>query len=42
VVAGEVTLLPRHREWLAGQPGGASVALRVFIEEDEATKGDDG
>ena len=26
VVAREVTLLPRHWEWLAAQPGGASVA----------------
>src|SRR5690349_17540409 len=26
VVAREVTLLPRHWEWLATQPGGASVA----------------
>jgi hypothetical protein len=28
VVAREVTLLPRHWEWLNGQPGGASVVLR--------------
>ncbi len=28
VVAREVTLLPRHWEWLNKQPGGASVALR--------------
>ncbi|WP_459614273.1 DUF2239 family protein [Bordetella sp. 2513F-2] len=33
VVAREVTLLPRHWEWLAGQPGGASVALRRLVEE---------
>ena len=33
VVAGEVTLLPRHWEWLAGQPGGASVALRKLVQE---------
>ncbi|MGX0136562.1 uncharacterized protein ACUXG4_004817 [Cupriavidus metallidurans] len=33
VVAREVTLLPRHWEWLAGQPGGASVALRKLVEE---------
>ncbi|QWT19639.1 DUF2239 family protein [Bacillus sp. NP157] len=32
VVAREVTLLPRHWEWLAGQPGGASVALRRLVE----------
>ena len=33
VVAREVTLLPRHWEWLASQPGGASVALRKLVEE---------
>lgn len=33
VVAREVTLLPRHWEWLAGQPGGASQALRRLVEE---------
>jgi hypothetical protein len=32
VVAREVTLLPRHWEWLAVQPGGASVALRKLVE----------
>jgi uncharacterized protein len=32
VVAREVTLLPRHWEWLATQPGGASVALRKVVE----------
>jgi hypothetical protein len=32
VVAREVTLLPRHWEWLASQPGGASVALRRLVE----------
>lgn len=32
VVAREVTLLPRHWEWLARQPGGASVALRKLVE----------
>ncbi|MBV9508983.1 MAG: DUF2239 family protein, partial [Caulobacteraceae bacterium] len=32
VVAREVTLLPRHWAWLAGQPGGASVALRKLVE----------
>lgn len=32
VTAREVTLLPRHWEWLAGQPGGASVALRKLVE----------
>lgn len=33
VVAREVTLLPRHWEWLAQQPGGASVALRRLVDE---------
>ncbi len=32
VVAKEVTLLPRHWDWLAEQPGGASVTLRKLIE----------
>ncbi len=32
VVAREITLLPRHWEWLAGQSGGASVALRKLVE----------
>lgn len=32
VVAREVTLLPRHWEWLAEQPGSASVALRKLVE----------
>ena len=33
VVGREVTLLPRHWEWLGTQPGGASVALRKLVEE---------
>jgi uncharacterized protein len=33
VVAREVTLLPRHWDWLNGQPGGASVALRKLVEQ---------
>jgi uncharacterized protein len=32
VVAREVTLLPRHWEWLNGQSGGASVALRKLVD----------
>jgi hypothetical protein len=32
VVAREVTLLPRHWDWLGRQPGGASVALRKLVE----------
>lgn len=33
VVAREVTLLPRHWDWLAMQPGGASVAIRKLVEQ---------
>lgn len=33
VVAREVTLLPRHWDWLAAQPGGASVALRKLVDQ---------
>ncbi|WP_374008438.1 DUF2239 family protein [Delftia lacustris] len=33
VVAREVTLLPRHWEWLNRQPGGASGALRRLVDE---------
>lgn len=40
VVAREVTLLPRHWEWLGQQPGGASVALRKLVEN--ARRDDDG
>jgi hypothetical protein len=40
VVAREVTLLPRHWEWLATQPGGASVALRKLVEAARRAKGD--
>lgn len=37
VVAREITLLPRHWEWLGSQPGGASVALRRLVEEARRT-----
>ncbi len=37
VVAGEVTLLPRHWEWLKSQPGGASVTLRKLVDEARRT-----
>ena len=40
VVAREVTLLPRHWEWLGVQPGGASVALRKLVEEARRSSGD--
>lgn len=33
VVGREVTLLPRHWQWLNSQPGGASVTLRKLVEE---------
>ena len=33
VIAREVTLLPRHWQWLGAQPGGASVALRKLVDE---------
>lgn len=33
VVSREITLLPRHWDWLAAQPGGASLALRRLVEE---------
>ncbi|NLR75343.1 DUF2239 family protein [Leeia aquatica] len=39
VVAREVTLLPRHWEWLSSQPGGASVALRKLVEEARRVSG---
>ncbi|RKR43438.1 DUF2239 family protein [Paraburkholderia sp. BL17N1] len=32
VVAREITLLPRHWDWLNGQSGGASVALRKLVD----------
>ena len=42
VVAREITLLPRHWDWLAAQPGGASVALRKLVEEArKVSSGDD-
>ncbi len=41
VVSKEVTLLPRHWEWLALQPGGASVALRRLIDEARKQSGNE-
>jgi hypothetical protein len=32
VIAREVTLLPRHWDWLSAQPGGASVTLRKLVD----------
>jgi uncharacterized protein len=40
VVAREVTLLPRHWEWLNAQPGGASVALRKLVDGARRATGD--
>lgn len=40
VVSREVTLLPRHWDWLNMQPGGASVALRKLVEEARRVRGD--
>lgn len=37
VVAREVTLLPRHWDWLNSQPGGASVTLRKLVEQARRT-----
>lgn len=40
VVAKEVTLLPRHWDWLSAQPGGASVALRKLVDQARKSSGD--
>ncbi len=40
VMAREVTLMPRHWDWLGSQPGGASAALRRLV--DEARRSDGG
>jgi uncharacterized protein len=40
VVSREVTLLPRHWDWLNSQPGGASVALRKLVDEARHVKSD--
>ncbi len=42
VIAREVTLLPRHWDWLAAQPGGASVALRKLVETARKHDGETG
>jgi hypothetical protein len=39
VIGREVTLLPRQWEWLAAQPGGASVALRKLVDEAKRNSG---
>lgn len=38
VTAREVTLLPRHWDWLDQQPGGASGSLRRLIDEARASR----
>ena len=40
VVPREVTLLPRHWEWLNTQPGGASVTLRKLVDAARRMSGD--
>lgn len=37
VVSREITLLPRHWEWLECQPSGASAALRLLVDEARKT-----
>ncbi len=39
VVSREVSLLPRHWEWLERQPTGASAALRRLVEEAKKNEG---
>lgn len=39
VTAREVTLLPRHWDWLATQPGGASAALRRLVDQARRDSG---
>lgn len=39
VTAREVTLLPRHWQWLAAQPGGASATLRRLVEQARKSGG---
>jgi hypothetical protein len=41
VVGREVTLMPHHWEWLAEQPGGASVALRRLVENAKRSGADE-
>ena len=39
VIAREVTLLPRHWEWLADQPGGASAVLGRLVDDARRSGG---
>jgi hypothetical protein len=40
VVSREISLLPRHWEWLATQPGGASAVLRKLVEQAKVATAD--
>jgi hypothetical protein len=40
VVSREISLLPRHWEWLATQPGGASAVLRKLVEHAKVATAD--
>lgn len=40
VVAREISLLPRHWEWLEQQPGGASASLRRLVDAARHQSGD--
>lgn len=40
VTSREISLLPRHWDWLAQQRGGASVRLRLLVEEAMRQDGD--
>lgn len=40
VIGREVTLLPRHWEWLGAQPGGASAALRRLVDQARVANAD--
>lgn len=42
VIAREITLLPRHWEWLSAQPGGASVTLRKLVDGARREDGERG
>jgi len=41
VISREITLLPRHWEWLAAQSGGASATLRRLVENASTSAPDD-
>jgi len=41
VVSREITLLPRHWEWLEQQPNGASAAIRRMVERERRNRPDE-